>query len=77
MFACVISTDEFKCFENVLQANTHRMLVTRPVGLCQCLFPANSLTPVQQCKAIKRRDGARKVRRYGYTASQRYATRCY
>ena len=56
MFACAISTDEFKCFHNVLQANTHSMFVTRPVGLCQCLFPANSLTPVQRCKAIKRRD---------------------
>src|SRR5438105_13052874 len=45
MFACAIHNDEFKCFENVLQANTHSLLVTRPVGLCQCLFPANSLTP--------------------------------
>ena len=31
--------------------NTHSMFATRPVGLCQCLFPANSLTSVQRCRA--------------------------
>src|SRR5580700_5667130 len=70
MFACAISTDEFKCFQNVLQANTHSMFVTRPVGLCQCLFPANSLTPVQRCKATNGATRARNVRRYGYSASR-------
>src|SRR5947207_2200853 len=45
MFACAISTDEFKCFHNVLQANTHSMFVTRPVGLCQCLFPGKLPDP--------------------------------
>src|SRR5205809_154159 len=70
MFACVISTDEFKCFQNVLQANTHSMSATRPVGLCQCLFPANSLTSDQRCEAINRRDEGEEVRRYGYSASR-------
>ena len=31
--------------------NTHSMFATRPVGLCQCLFPANSLTPVQRVQS--------------------------
>jgi hypothetical protein len=32
MFAGVVSTDEFKCFQNVLQANRHGVFVARPVG---------------------------------------------
>src|SRR3984893_14294354 len=75
MFACAISTDEFKCFQNVLQANTHSMFVTRPVGLCQCLFPANSLTPVQSDQTARRGRGT-----FADTAiahHERHATRCY
>jgi hypothetical protein len=67
MFACVISTDEFKCFQNVLQANTYSMFVTRPSGSVN-VSSANSLTP--RCEAIKRRDEGEEVHRYGYSASR-------